>query len=84
MIFMFISIKFYVFRRRSKGAKVPAIFGRFRRNVMTLDETFSFGLIHFVNFYFLVGLASFHESIRIDHDTARTLILLNTLGNSIK
>ena len=47
---------------------------------MTLDETFSFGLIHFSNVYVLIGLASFHETIGIDHDTARTLIFINSVG----
>ena len=51
---------------------------------MTLDETFSFGLIHFSNFYVLIGLASFHETIGIDHDTARTLIFINSLGKAFK
>ena len=51
---------------------------------MTLDETFSFGLIHFSNVYVLIGLASFHETIGIDHDTARTLIFINSLGKALK
>ena len=51
---------------------------------MTLDETFSFGLIHFSNVYVLIGLASFHETIGIDHDTARTLIFINSLGKASK
>ena len=51
---------------------------------MTLDETFSFGLIHFSNVYVLIGLASFHENIGIDHDTARTLIFINSLGKALK
>ena len=51
---------------------------------MTLDETFSFGLIHFSNVYVLIGLASFHETIGLDHDTARTLIFINSLGKALK
>ena len=75
---MFLSIKYFV-RHRTQNKNPPAIYGRYRRCVLTLDETFYIGLIHFLNYFTGSFIVNFHEKFGLGHETARLYLLLNGL-----
>ena len=78
LISMFCSIQYYL-HSRGFSKKVPAIFGIYRRNVLSLKETFVFTITFFVLFYFHSFVLKFHNLFGLSSDMFRIYFLTNCL-----
>ena len=70
LISMYIAILYFL---RSKGMskKVPLIIGNYRRNILSLRETFVYMIICFLNFYMNSFLLKFHNRFGFSVDMIR-------------
>ena len=70
LISMFIAILFFL-QSRGMSKKVPPIFGKYRRNILSLQETFVYMIICFLNFYMNSFLLKFHNRFGFSVDMIR-------------
>ena len=78
LIFMFCSIQYYL-RSRGISKKVPAIIGKFRRNILSLKETFAVTIIFFVFFYLHYFVLMFHNQFGLSAEMLRIYLIINGL-----
>ena len=75
---MYCSIQYYL-HSRGISKKVPAIIGKFRRNILSLKETFTVTIIFFVFFYLHFFVLMFHNHFGISPDMLRIYLIINSL-----
>ena len=78
LISMFCSIQYYL-HSRGFSKKVPAIFGIYRRNILSLKETFVFTIAFFALFYLHSIVLKFHNLFGLSSDMIRIYLLTNCL-----
>ena len=70
LISMYIAILYFL-RSRGMSKKVPPIIGNYRRNILTLRETFVYMIICFLNLYMNSFFLKFHNSFGFSVDMIR-------------
>ena len=70
LISMFIAI-FYFLRSRGISKRVPPIIGNYRRNILSLRETFAYMIFCFFNFYLNSFMLKFHNRFGFSVDMIR-------------
>ena len=78
LISMYCSIQYYL-HSRSISKNVPAIIGRFRRNIMSLKETFAVTIVFFVIFYLHFFVLMFNNHFGLSPDMLRIYLIINSL-----
>ena len=71
LIFMFIAILYFL-RRRGMTKRVPPIIGNYRRNMLSLQETFAYTIIFFAYLYLNSFMLKFHNYFGFSVDMIRT------------
>ena len=71
---MFLRIKIFI-RKNTGSSGTSVVYGNFRRNIFTLNETFIIGITCFLKFYCNAILLTLHDKMNISHETARKIIL---------
>ena len=88
LISMFIAILYFL-RSRGMSKQVPPIIGNYRRNILSLRETFVYMIICFLNFYMNSFLLKFHNRLGFSIDMIRiygfssSLVMNNLLEGMI-
>ena len=78
LIFMYCSIQYYL-HSRGISKKVPALIGKFRRNILTLKETFSVTIVFFVFFYLHYIVLMFNNQFGLSAEMLRIYLIINGL-----
>ena len=76
LIFMYCSIQYYL-HSRGISKKIPAIIGKFRRNILSLKETFAVTIIFFVFFYLHYIVLMFNNQFGLSSEMLRIYLIIN-------
>lgn len=82
LIFMYCSIQYFL-RSRGISKKVPAIIGKFRRNILSLKETFAVTIVFFVLLYLHYFVLMFNNQFGFSAEMLRIYLIINSLGINI-
>ena len=78
LIFMFCSIQYYL-HSRGFSKKVPVIIGKFRRNILSLKETFVITIIFFCFFYLHSIVIKFHNQFGLSAEMLQQYLFIMSL-----
>ena len=78
LIFMFCAILYFL-RSRGFSKRVPPIIGKYRRNILSLRETFVVTIVFYIFLYFDSFLLKFHEHFGISIEVIRIYAFTNSL-----